>query len=74
MQKLTNTRILCLAAAQLKQLIEDGLKSVAEWESMGMHTEAAFFYDNIVKPDEETLETIKVLYEVETGTPYDKED
>ena len=70
MKRVTQTQILNLAITRLEQTIEDGKHSITEWESMGRNTEAIWFYDNIVKPDEETLETLKMLYKVETGTDY----
>jgi hypothetical protein len=45
-------------------------ESVEAWERMGKNTEAVFFHDNILKPVEEELETLKHLYYVETGTDY----
>lgn len=74
MKQITHTRILALAIARLKQLVEDGLKAVSQFERMGLRNEAIYYYDGVVKPDEEALETLKLLYEVETGTPYEKED
>lgn len=74
MKRVTHTQILALAIARLKQLVEDGLKAVSQFERMGLHNEAIYYYDGVVKPDEEALVTLKMLYEVETGTPYEKED
>lgn len=73
MRRVTQTRILALAISRLTQTIEDGMHSIEEWEAMGRNTEAIWFYDNIVRPDEEELGILKMLYEVETGTPYEKE-
>ena len=73
MRRVTQTRILALAISRLAQTIEDGMHSVEEWEAMGRNTEAIWFYDNIVRPDEEEIGILKMLYEVETGTPYEKE-
>lgn len=74
MRRVTQTRILALAISRLTQTIEDGKQSIEEWEAMGRNTEAIWFYDAIVRPDEDELGVLKMLYEVETGTPYEKED
>ena len=74
MRRVTQTRILALAISHLTQTIEDGKQSIEEWGAMGRNTEAIWFYDNIVRPDEDELGVLKMLYEVETGTPYEKED
>lgn len=74
MKRVTHTRILALAISRLTEMTEEGNRSVEEWEAMGRHTEACWFYDHIVGPDEEELRTLKTLYEVETGTPYEMED
>ena len=73
MRRVTQTHILALAIARLKDLIEDGQKAVKQFEAMGLRNEAIYYYDGVVKPDEEAIETLKLLYEVETGTPYEKE-
>jgi hypothetical protein len=73
MRRVTQTRILALAISHLTQTIEDGMHSIEEWEAMGLRNEAIYYYDGVVKPDEEALETLKLLYEVETGSPYEKE-
>ena len=74
MKQITNTQILAFAIAHLKQLVDEGLNAAAQFEKMGWCNEAIYYYDNVVKPNEEALETLKMLYEVETGTPYEKED
>lgn len=74
MKRVTQTQILALAIARLKDLIEDGQKAVKKFEAMGLRNEAIYYYDGVVKPDEEAIETLKLLYEVETGSPYEKED
>ena len=73
MKRVTQTQILALAIARLKDLIEDGQKAVKKFEAMGLRNEAIYYYDGVVKPDEEAFETLKLLYEVETGSPYEKE-
>ena len=70
MKKLTQTAILARAISDCEACIADGKHNVEEFTRMGRHTEAVFYNDNILKELEEELETLKLLYKVETGVEY----
>ena len=71
MRRITYTSILCRAIRDCEAAVEEYKQAVEEWERVGKTTEAVYFHDNILKPTEEELETLKLLYEVETGKKYE---
>lgn len=71
MKRVTYAHILTRAISDCEHNLAEQRKYLAKWEADASHkTEAIFFYDNIVKPIEQELETLMYLYEVETGTKF----
>lgn len=71
-RRVSYVSILTRAIRDCEASVEEYTQSVSEWERLGRHTEAIFCHDNILKPIEEELATLKHLYFVETGTLYDE--
>jgi len=69
--KLTQTAILARAISDCNASIRDAEATMQAFAQKQATTEATFYYDNIVRPLVEERDTLYLLYEIETGTPYE---
>lgn len=69
--KLTQTAILARAISDCNASIRDAEAMMEELAKKKADIEAAFFHEQILRPLVEERETLCLLYEIETGRPYE---